>query len=100
MPDDLTLRSPRPDELQAFFEPLYLAFGEVPLPEQLEAERAVMDFERFIGAVEGSSWVATAGAYGFRLTVPGGELATSGISDIGVRPDRRRQGLLHCKPKA
>jgi predicted acetyltransferase len=94
MPDDLTLRSPRPDELQAFFRPTYLAFGEVPLPEQLEVERALMDFERFVGAVDGTSWVATAGAYPFRLTVPGGEIAASGITDIGVRPDHRRQGLL------
>jgi predicted acetyltransferase len=94
MPDDLTLRSPRPDELQAFFQPLYLAFGEAPLPEQLEVERALMEFERFVGAVEGDSWVATAGAYSFRLTVPGGEIAASGVTDIGVRPDHRRQGLL------
>jgi predicted acetyltransferase len=94
MADDLTLRSPRPEELAAFLEPMYLAFGELPVPGQVEAERAVMDVERFIGAVVGSSWVATAGAYGFRLTVPGGEVAASGITGIGVRPDHRRQGLL------
>jgi predicted acetyltransferase len=53
-----------------------------------------MDFERFIGAFDGREWVATAGGYSMRLTVPGGEIATCGISNIGVRPDHRRQGLL------
>ena len=94
MPDELTLRSPRPDELQAFMYPLYLAFGEVPVPEQVEAERSIMDFDRFVGAFDSGDWVATAGAYGLRLTVPGGEVATGGITGVGVRPDHRRQGLL------
>ena len=94
MPDELILRSPRPDELHAFMYPLYLAFGEVPVPEQVEAERSLIDFDRFIGAFDGRDWVATAGAYGLRLTVPGGEVATSGITGVGVRPDHRRQGLL------
>jgi len=94
MPDELTFRSPRPDELHAFIDPLYLAFGEVASSEQVEAERGVMDFERFIGAFDGREWVATAGGYSMRLTVPGGEVATCGISNIGVRPDHRRQGLL------
>jgi len=94
MHDELTFRSPRPDELHAFIDPLYLAFGEVASAEQVEAERGVMDFERFIGAFDGRDWIATAGGYSMRLTVPGGEVATCGISNIGVRPDHRRQGLL------
>jgi len=94
MHDELTFRSPRPDELHAFIDPLYLAFGDVASAEQVEAERGVMDFERFIGAFDGREWVATAGGYSMRLTVPGGEVATCGISNIGVRPDHRRQGLL------
>jgi predicted acetyltransferase len=94
MPDDLVIRSPRPDELHAYMAPLYLAFGEIPSAEQIESERGVMEFDRAIGALDGNEWVATAGAYSMRLTVPGGDVATSGISGIGVRPDHRRQGLL------
>jgi predicted acetyltransferase len=94
MPDEITLRSPRPDELHAYMRPLYDAFGEAAVPEQIEAERSIMDLERFIGGWDGKEWVATAGAYPFRLTVPGGEVGASGITGIGVRPDHRRQGLL------
>ena len=94
MPDELTFRSPRPDELHAYMAPLYLAFGEVPSSEQLEAERGVMEFDRSVGALDGNEWVATAGAYSMRLTVPGGEVAVSAITGVGVRPDFRRQGLL------
>jgi predicted acetyltransferase len=53
-----------------------------------------MDFERFVGAWDGRDWVATAGAYTFRLTIPGGEVGASGITGVGVRADYRRQGLL------
>lgn len=28
MPDEITLRSPRPDEMHAFMRPMYDAFGE------------------------------------------------------------------------
>ena len=94
MPDELVIRSPRPDELHAYMAPLYLAFGEVPSAEQLEAERGVMEFDRSVGALDGNEWVATAGAYSMRLTVPGGEVAVSAITGVGVRPDFRRQGLL------
>jgi len=94
MTDALVIRSPRPDELQAYMRPLYLAFGEVPSTEQVESERGVMEFDRSVGALDGTEWVATAGAYSMRLTVPGGETAVSGITGIGVRPDHRRQGLL------
>ena len=94
MPAELVIRSPRPDELHAYMGPLYLAFGEVPSSEQLEAERGVMEFDRSVGALDGNEWVATAGAYSMRLTVPGGEVAVSAITGVGVRPDFRRQGLL------
>ena len=94
MPEELTLRSPRRDELEAFIQPMYLAFGDVPVPEQVEVERGLMDFDRFIGAFDGHDWVATGGGYGMRLTLPGGDVAASGITGIGVRPDHRRHGLL------
>ncbi len=53
-----------------------------------------MEFDRSVGALDGNEWVATAGAYSMRLTVPGGEVAVSAITGVGVRPDFRRQGLL------
>jgi predicted acetyltransferase len=94
MPDDITLRSPRPDELHAYWQPLSDAFGSPIDDDEIERERSLLDMDRFVGALDGDRWVATGGAYGFRLTVPGGEVGASGITGVGVRPDYRRQGLL------
>ncbi len=47
-----------------------------------------------IGAFDGAKRVGTAGAYTFRLTVPGGEVGAGGITGVGVRPDYRRRGIL------
>ncbi len=94
MPDDITLRNPRPDELHEFWQPLAYAFSESLSHEEIEAERPLIDFERFIGAFDGDLRVGTAGAFTFRLTVPGGEVGASGITGVGVRPDYRRRGIL------
>jgi predicted acetyltransferase len=94
MTDEITLRSPRPDELHEFWRPLADAFAESLSDEEIDAERPLIDFDRFIGAFDGERQVGTAGAYTFRLTVPGGEVGASGITGVGVRPDYRRQGIL------
>lgn len=94
MPGDITLRNPRPDELHDFWRPLAEAFGESVSPEEIEAERPLLDLERFIGAFDGDIRVGTAGAYTFRMTVPGGEIGAAGITGVGVRPDYRRRGIL------
>jgi predicted acetyltransferase len=94
MTDEITLRNPRPDELHEFWRPLADAFAESLTKEEIEAERPLIDFERFIGAFDGDKQVGTAGAYTFRLTVPGGEVGTAGITGVAVRPDYRRRGIL------
>jgi predicted acetyltransferase len=91
---DITLRNPLSDELHDFWRPLADAFGESITPEEIEAERPLLDLERFIGAFDGDLRVGTAGAYTFRLTVPGGEVGAGGITGVGVRPDYRRRGIL------
>jgi predicted acetyltransferase len=91
---DITFRHPQPDELHEFWRPLFDAFGEANVREATEAERPLIDFDRFIGAFDGETQVGTAGAYTFRMTVPGGEVGASGITGIGVRPDHRRRGIL------
>ena len=94
MPSDITLRSPRPDEIREFWQPLADAFGESITDDEMERERPLLDLERFVGALDGERWVGTGGAVTFRLTVPGGEVGASGITGIGVRPDYRRRGVL------
>jgi len=94
MTNEITLRSPRPDELHEFWRPLADAFAESLSKEEIEAERPLIDFDRFVGAFDGEKQVGTAGAYTFRLTVPGGEVGASGITGVAVRPDYRRRGIL------
>jgi predicted acetyltransferase len=94
MTDEITLRSPAPDEMRAFMQPTADAFsGEMSQPE-FEAERQLLEPERCVSAFVGDERVGSAAAYTFRLTVPGGEVGAAGITGVGVRPDHRRRGLL------
>lgn len=94
MTNEITLRNPRPDGLHEFWQPLADAFAESLTNEEIEAERPLLDLDRFVGAFDGEKQVGTAGAYTFRLTVPGGEVGASGITAVAVRPDYRRRGIL------
>jgi predicted acetyltransferase len=94
MTDDIELRSPMPDEFTEFLSATSIAFAEIPGEDEIQRERALVEFDRFVGARFRDEWVGTAGAFTLRLTVPGGEVAASGITTVGVRPDMRRLGLL------
>jgi predicted acetyltransferase len=92
--DDIELRSPKAEELTEYFHATGTAFGEILVEDEIERERPLIEYDRFVGARIRDEWVGTAGAYGLRLTVPGGEVGVSAITAVGVRPDVRRQGLL------
>jgi len=92
--DEITLRSPAPDEMREAFAPLMPAFASDFTEAEFAAERPLIDPERFVNAFVGGERVATGGAFGMRMTVPGGEIGASGITAIGVRPDHTRRGLL------
>jgi predicted acetyltransferase len=94
MSDEITLRSPAADELRAFTEPLLAAFASDFVEAEFAAERSLMEPERFVNAFIGGARVGSGGAFGMRLTVPGGEVAASGITAIGVSPDHTRKGVL------
>ncbi len=99
--DTIQLRQPADDPvaLRAYVAPIEAAFGEPLDGAEFEAERAVWEIDRTIGAVDGAvgsdAWVGGAGAYTFRLTVPGRrEVGAAGITGVGVAPDHRRRGIL------
>jgi predicted acetyltransferase len=52
------------------------------------------NFSRSLAVFENSSIRATAGAFSFQMTVPGGALPTAGVSRVTVLPTHRRRGLL------
>ena len=94
MTDDITLRSPAPDELRDWIEPLAIAFSEDVTTPEFEAERPMWEPERLVNAFDGERRIGSGGAFTYRLTVPGGNVAASGITAIGVTPDARRRGVL------
>ncbi|WP_406381379.1 GNAT family N-acetyltransferase [Streptomyces sp. NBC_01618] len=90
------LRVLRPSEWNEWFECLELAFGGVAeAPEQRELYEQLTEHERSIGIWDGTDVVATAGAFSFRVAVPGGALVpAAGVTMVSVASTHRRRGLL------
>ncbi|MDQ0796373.1 GNAT family N-acetyltransferase [Streptomyces sp. B1I3] len=90
------LRAPSASEWDAWFGCLEVAFGGVATsPESRELYAALAASERSVGHRDGADWVGTAGAYRFRVTVPGGaEVPAAGVTMVSVAATHRRRGLL------
>lgn len=82
----------RRDELKAVDQ---LAFAFTP-DEQTEAALPdTLDWSRTMGMQTADGRLAAVHAsHPFRMPVPGGTVAASGLTWVGVRPDHRRRGLL------
>lgn len=92
---DVEIRVPGPEDATAFFTPIFRGFAEVATPEKIERARLVWEPERSLGVVDNGKWVAGAGAFTFRLTLPGfTEAPVAGVTDVGVSATHRRRGLL------
>ena len=65
-----------------------------PTPEQRELTWSTRDVERMLGVFEGDRLVGAAATYGFTMSVPGGEVATTGVAGVGVLPSHTRRGGL------
>lgn len=88
------MRPVTPDEWRAFFTMLSEAFGEDQSDEDFDVEVMTAEAERSLAVFDGDELVATAGAFTFTLTVPGGTLPAAGVTYVGVRPTHRRRGIL------
>src|SRR5581483_3197696 len=73
-------------------------------PDEEWSDRWLKNFklERMLAAVdEGGATVGGAGAFSFRMTVPGGTtLPTAGVTLVGVLPTHRRRGILGSMMRA
>ncbi|MEU1300554.1 GNAT family N-acetyltransferase [Streptomyces shenzhenensis] len=92
----IELRAARRDELDGWYDTLVRAFGGVPeAAEERQLSLELIEPERTIGAWDGAACVGTAGAFDFRLTVPGGAaVRAAGITMVGVAATHRRRGVL------
>ncbi len=69
-------------------------FGYDNQVEDAERFAQWMELERMHVAVEGGSIVGGTGAFTFRMSVPGGDVPTAGVTVVGVLPSHRRRGIL------
>ncbi|MXM61940.1 GNAT family N-acetyltransferase [Streptomyces sp. HUCO-GS316] len=90
------LRVLRQDEWDEWYNSLLRAFGGIPeAAEQRALFRELTETDRSIGVWDGDACVGSAGAFSFRLTVPGGALVPSaGVTMVGVAATHRRRGVL------
>ena len=86
----------RPEEFDGWWDHLVRAFGAGSTPaEERALDRSLTEFERSLAVWDGSELVGTAGAFRFRMTVPGGAvLPTAGITMVSVAATHRRRGVL------
>ncbi|WP_225832156.1 GNAT family N-acetyltransferase [Streptomyces sp. NK08204] len=86
----------RAKEWDGWWDHLIRAFGGGPTsPEERELDRSVTEFDRSLAAWDGDECVGTAGAFSFRLTVPGGaSVPAAGVTMVSVAATHRRRGVL------
>ncbi|MFF9115633.1 GNAT family N-acetyltransferase [Streptomyces massasporeus] len=90
------LRVLRKDDWDKWYDTLLRGFGGVPeSAEERELWNSLTEFDRSLGVWDGDECVGTAGAFSFRLTVPGGaSLPVAGVTMVSVAATHRRRGLL------
>ncbi|WP_030240075.1 GNAT family N-acetyltransferase [Streptomyces sp. NRRL S-455] len=91
-----TLRVLRRDDWDKWYDTLIRAFGGVPeATEERELWNSLTEFDRSIGVWDGDDCVGTAGAFSFRLAVPGGaSVRAAGVTMVCVAATHRRRGVL------
>jgi len=91
----LEVRTIAPNELRAWFDAIWTAFGEDLQEEAIERDKRVFELDRIFGVYDGKNIVGGGGTFSFQMTVPGGALMpTGGVTAVGVMPTHRRQGGL------
>lgn len=92
---DLELRTVRDEELIDFLLATSTGFGMASPNEDDEYPVHLLPAERCLAVHDDGAVVATAGAFPFRITVPGGaQVAVAGVTVVTVHPTHRRRGLL------
>src|SRR6185312_10461890 len=69
-------------------------FGDDNDLESAERFTQRLEIERMHAAWDGDRIVGGAGAFTYRLSVPGGSTPCGGVTVVGVLPTHRRRGVL------
>jgi predicted acetyltransferase len=81
-------------EWPAFGAAMFRVFGEDPAGPYVDQPRPTSELDRSLALVEDGFVAATAGAYSFELTVPGGVVPAAGVTWVTVSATHRRRGVL------
>ncbi|MFI2200970.1 GNAT family N-acetyltransferase [Streptomyces sp. NPDC020192] len=85
----------RPEDFDRWWDGLVRAFGGVAAADERELDRSLTEFDRSLAARDGDEIVGTAGAFSFRMTVPGGAgVPAAGVTMVSVAATHRRRGVL------
>ena len=75
-------------------------FGNEPDPARPERFSRLLPVDRMHAAWEDGVVVGGAGAFPFKLSVPGGAVQCAGTTAVGVAPTNRRRGVLRSMMRA
>ena len=75
-------------------------FGMEPTEERIERFAKNLPIERMHAARENGVTIGGAGAFPFEMTIPGGTVATAGVTVVGTFPTHRRRGVLRAMMRA
>jgi predicted acetyltransferase len=88
------------DELRQLVDVIGHYFGSRTTEENAADFAQWIELGRVHGAWEGERIVGGAGAFAFRLSIPGGEVPAGGVTVVGVLPSHRRRGILTALMRA
>jgi predicted acetyltransferase len=71
-----------------------LAFGSRAHDEDVPGWESLFEPDRALAGYDGDRVIATAAAFSFDLSIPGGIAPTAGVTLVGVHPTHRRRGIL------
>ena len=95
MTESYPIRPITPDEFDIFHLVDQHAFHGSPLTAEARSKiLSRFEFDRSLAAFDGSTPVGIAGAFSFRLRLPGAFAPAAGVSWVGVLPSYRRRGIL------
>ncbi|MFG3001342.1 GNAT family N-acetyltransferase [Streptomyces sp. NPDC048340] len=94
-PPSWEVRALPADHWPSFYAAVLGAFHETEPQEATELWRTLAEPQRCVVVQDRGAIIGTAGAFSFRMTVPGGQLVdTAGVTMVSVQPTHRRRGVL------
>lgn len=83
------------EDSEAYLTAVARGFHSDYAADHWELEAKLIEWDRSFGFTVEGRWIATCGAFGRTMTVPGGEVPVAAVTIVTVAPSYRRRGLLN-----